>query len=507
MSARRVMGLETEYGITLPGDPAASPMVLSGLVVRAYAAHAGPRGALPTGVGWDYADETPLRDARGYQMARALADVSQLTDVDDPMSANSVLSNGARLYVDHAHPEYSSPEVLTPRDAVRWDRAGEVVMRRAAQVLAEQDLPVRLYKNNVDGKGASYGTHENYLMPRAVPFARIARALIPFFVARQVVCGAGRVGVGAASQHAGFQLSQRADYVEADVGLETTMKRPIVNTRDEPHAAAEKYRRLHVIVGDANLADVASLLKVGMSSLVLRLIESDLAPVLDLADPVAAIRVISHDPTLQVTVDLADGGSVTGLDLLSAYRGAVGDALAADREGWDLDEATAEVLGLWDDVTGRLARDPMSCAGDLDWVAKLSLLQGYRDRDGLAWEDPRLAAIDIQYADVDPGRGLAARLRAGGRLRSLVDPAEVERAVTEPPMDTRAWFRGTCVSRYAADVRAASWDSVVFAVGGRGLQRVSLPEPLLGRREDLGELIEAHPGAADLLSVLVADSG
>src|SRR5699024_3238309 len=227
-----------------------NPVTLSGQVVRAYTTGAGPTLALPTGSGWDYADETPLRDARGFEMARQLADVSQLTDVDDPTTANSVLSNGARLYVDHAHPEYSSPEVVSPRDALRWDRAGDEVMLRALATLAERGEVLRVYKNNVDGKGASYGTHENYLVPRQVPFLSIAAGLLPFFVARQVLVGAGRVGLGQSAEDPGFQSSQRADYIEAEIGPETTLKRPIINTRGEPHSFGEKYRRLHVIVGD-----------------------------------------------------------------------------------------------------------------------------------------------------------------------------------------------------------------------------------------------------------------
>src|SRR6478609_10473088 len=266
------MGIETEYGISEPGAPEANPMLMSGQVVNAYAQPLGHRAGRAR---WDYEDEAPLRDARGFEMSRALADASQLTDEEDPTLANVVLTNGARLYVDHAHPEYSSPEVTSPRDAIRWDRAGERIMLEAVRRLAPMRGAggINLYKNNTDGKGASYGTHENYLMRRETPFAEIVRHLVPFFVARQVMCGAGRVGIGQDSRTPGFQLSQRADFFEVEVGLETTLKRPIINTRDEPHAVADLYRRLHVIVGDANLCDVANLLKLGTTSLVLAMIE------------------------------------------------------------------------------------------------------------------------------------------------------------------------------------------------------------------------------------------
>ncbi len=425
MSARRVMGLETEYGITLPSDPRADPIHLSGVIVRAYADAAGPMGALPQGAGWDYADEAPLRDARGYEMARELADVSQLTDVDDPTLANSVLSNGARLYVDHAHPEYSSPEVSNPLDVVRFDRAGEVVMQRAAQAstqaLGGSAGAIRLYKNNVDGKGASYGTHDNYLLDRSVPFAQVVAGLLPFLVARPLICGAGRLGIGPASEQAGYQIAARADYIETEVGLETTLRRPLVNTRDEPHATATKYRRLHLISGDATLADVGTLMKVGSTSLVLRLIESGCAPKIELRKPVEAVRNLSHDCTLTATVEARDGRHLTGLDILSAYFDAAHSAYTSGRAGWERDEATDQVLTEWSGLLDDLRRDPMSAADRVDWVAKLGLLRAYRDRGGLAWDDPKLALIDIQYSDIDPTRGLALRMRASGRLRSLVD--------------------------------------------------------------------------------------
>ena len=302
MSVRRVMGTEVEYGISVQGQPLANPMVASSQVVNAYAsATVKARRAR-----WDFEEESPLRDARGFDMSRQVADPSQLTDEDLGL-ANVILTNGARLYVDHAHPEYSSPEVTTPLDAVLWDKAGELVMldasRRAGQLPG--GAPIVLYKNNTDNKGASYGAHENYLMRRSTPFGDIVRHLTPFFVSRQVVCGAGRVGIGQDGREHGFQLSQRADFFEVEVGLETTLKRPIINTRDEPHADPEKYRRLHVIIGDANLAEISTYLKVGTTSLVLAMIEDRFITTdLTVEGPVAGLRAISHDPTLQHQVRL-----------------------------------------------------------------------------------------------------------------------------------------------------------------------------------------------------------
>src|ERR1700684_4326891 len=252
MSVRRVIGTETEYGISVPGQPGANAMVTSSQVVNAYQA---ARSARARRARWDFEEENPLRDARGFDLARDAADSTQLTDEDLGL-ANVILTNGARLYVDHAHPEYSAPECTDPLSAVIWDKAGERVMEEAAARASAMPgvAPIQLYKNNTDNKGVSYGCHENYRMSRATPFADIVRHLTPFFVTRQVVCGAGRVGRGADGRDDGFQIRQGAAFFEAEGGLENQLNRPIINTRDEPHADPEKYRRLHVIIGDANMS-------------------------------------------------------------------------------------------------------------------------------------------------------------------------------------------------------------------------------------------------------------
>lgn len=505
MTVRRIMGIETEYGISVPGQPSANPMVLSADVVKAYAA---TRGIRPAKARWDYADESPLRDARGYELSRARAHPSQLTDevgddVDDPTMANIVLTNGARLYVDHAHPEYSSPEVSSPRDGVIWDRAGEQVMREAVAALASVPPGVNLYKNNTDGKGASYGTHENYLMARRTPFADIVTHLTPFFLVRQVLCGAGRVGIGVNSGQAGFQLSQRADFFEAEVGLETTLKRPIINTRDEPHAHAERYRRLHVILGDANHADVANLLKLGTTSLVLAMIEDGfLTDDVSVEAPVASLQAVSHDPTLRRLLTLRDGRRWRALDLLTHYHDQAA-AYLTQRWAGEIDADTTEVISWWGRVLDLLRGDPMSAVREVEWVAKLTLLEGFRARDAVSWASPRLQAVDIQWSDVRSERGLAHRMAATGRLERLVTDSEVAAAVTSPPTDTRAWFRGEVLRRFPDHVVAASWDSLILDVPGQpAWQRIAMMDPHRGTREQLGEAVTGSRDVADMLARL-----
>ena len=495
------MGVETEYGIIVPGNPAANAMLISSQVVNAYAQQTPTRSRRAR---WDFEEENPLRDARGFDLAREIADPTQLTDEDVGL-ANVIMTNGARLYVDHAHPEYSTPECTNPRDLVVWDKAGERIMAEAGRRVASLPGagPINLYKNNTDNKGASYGTHENYLMRRDTSFADIVRHLTPFFVSRQVVCGSGRVGIGQDGRTDGFQISQRADYFEVEVGLETTLKRPIINTRDEPHAVAEKYRRLHVIIGDANLAEVSTYLKLGSTALVLAMIEDKfLGTDLSIEAPVAELRAISHDPTCRRLVTLKDGRKMTAVQLQAEYL-ELARKFTEDKYGDDVDDITVDVLDRWESVLNRLAEDPMQLSKELDWVAKLELLEGYRTRDGLDWDNPRLQLVDLQYADVRPDRGLYNRLAARGRMVRLTDDATVNRAIENPPEDTRAYFRGRCLRQYPESVAAASWDSVIFDIPGReSLQRVPTLEPLRGTRAHVGELLDRCRSAAELVAAL-----
>ena len=504
------MGTEVEYGVSLPGQPAANAMLLSAQVVNAYAS------TLPAGrarrASWDFEEESPLRDARGFDLGGGSGTVAQefIDAEEDAGMANVILPNGARLYVDHAHPEYSSPEVTNPLDAVRWDKAGELVMLEAIRRLP--NLPgagntsagpaINLYKNNTDNKGVSYGAHENYLCSRDTHFAAIVRGLIPFFVTRQVITGAGRVGLGQDGRTNGFQISQRADFFEVEVGLETTLKRPIINTRDEPHADADRYRRLHVILGDANMSEISTYLKVGMTSLVLAMIEAGfLADDLAVSQPVRELHAVSHDPSLRHTVELVDGRTITALELQGEYLER-SRKFVDDRLGDDADAQTVDVLDRWESVLSRLKQDAFLLARELDWVAKLRLLEGYRERDQLDWDSSRLQLVDLQYSDIRPEKGLYNRLVSRGAFERLITDDDAQSAVATPPADTRAFFRGECLRRYGQSVAAASWDSVIFDVGRESLVRVPMLEPLRGTQAHVGELLDRCSTASELVDAL-----
>ena len=494
MAIRKVCGIETEYGISVRGADS-NPVAASSVLINAYIATLDRRTV------WDFEDESPGVDARGFAVEGALP-----PEVETHL-VNTVLTNGARYYVDHAHPEVSTPECVDAKEVVVFDRASEEVLKRsmvAARSLLPDGAEIVVYKNNSDGKGNSYGCHENYLLAREVPFGRLVSQITPHFVTRQVFCGAGKVGSespGVPSSEVPFQISQRADFFEEEVGLETTLKRPIVNTRDEPHCDGQRYRRFHVIVGDANRSEVATFLKVGTTAIVLSMIEDDQLPIdLALSNPVGAIRQVSHDPALSRTVLLKSGRRLSALDVQWQL---LEQARKYEREqGLESvgEEVGAEVLRRWEEVLTGLESDPASVAGVVDWVAKLRVFDAYRERHGLEWGDARLRAMDIQYHDLRDDRSLFDRLG----LERLCTDEEVQRAVTEPPTTTRAYFRGRCLQKWPNDIVAANWDSMVFDVGRDPLRRVPMMEPLRGTAAHVARLIDESTSAADLLERLGA---
>ena len=436
-----LLGAETEYGILAPGRPDLHPTVLSAAVVDGYD---GPG----TRTRVDDDGSIPLEDAH-----------------------NRFLGNGARLYVDHAHPEYSTPEVTTPRAALLADLAGDAIVRSGAQAAsAYLGTTVTVFKNNTDGKGASYGYHENHLLNRATPWERIVEGFLPFVVTRLPLIGAGRVGLGQASGQPGFQLSQRADFFEAITGLETTIRRPLVNTRDEPHADRSRWRRLHVIAGDANRSETSTLLKFGTASAVLEAIDTGLLRPVALSDPLGAVKTVSRDLTCTARLELTDGRRLTAVEIQRDYHAQVEAAGLGD----------PDLLELWAFTLDRLAAEPLSCT-ELDWVAKLNLLESFRRRDSFDWGHPRLAQLDLAWAELTDRSPYQALVRAG-RMPRLTTDAEVAAAVEQPPADTRAHLRGRLVGERTEQVAAVDWSWVTL---GSGRRRVRLDDPFLGSAADV----------------------
>lgn len=476
----RVFGIETEYGITVEGQETIDVVQESIEIVRSYTEH----GA---SMKWDYELEDPHRDARGFRAKELRQDTDEAAyyeiDKNRPLSfeeikGDLVLSNGARFYNDHAHPEYSTPECTKLRELVAQDKAGERVMwecarRRNERIADEQpDRTVRLYKNNTDFSGHSYGCHDNYLMAREVPWEKIVTGTIPFLVTRQIFAGAGKMGLegeDAKTLPGIFQISQRSDFFSVLVSIDTMNRRPIVNTRDEPHADTSKYRRFHVIIGDANMNEVATALKIGTTSLVLELIEKGHAPELHLANPVAATKAISRDQTYDWIIELADGRSISAIDIQRLY-------LDAARNYCDQSyEETRWVLDEWEAVLNDLQADPMGCMDRVDWVAKKYLLTMFREAEKLEWTDPWLQSIDMEYHNIDPEAGLHHEMLRTCALRRFLSEDEIREAIYQPPVTTRAFFRGRAVAKFNASIASIQWDEVVFNTpnGRRSIPLVS----------------------------------
>ena len=489
----KVIGTETEFGIAVLNQTDFNPVAAASTLVNSYA---GKRARIK----WSFDEESPGRDARGFGF-----DLTPTFDMESGL-VNVVLGNGARFYVDHAHPEYSSPECVHPRAAALYDKAGEYVLARAIENASStlgEGQRFLVHKNNSDGKGNSYGAHENYLISRGIPFGQIVQHMTAFLVTRQIFTGSGKVGSENGRPEVDYQITQRADFFEEEVGLETTLKRPIINTRDEPHADPAKYRRLHVIFGDANLAEVQTYLKLGSTVAVLHALEEEALPeALLMADPVGAAWQVSHDPSLETLIDMADGTKMSALEAQWQYLEWVGKHMSES----DLGEMFSDVLRVWEDILTDLEVDPIRTADRLDWTAKLRILRGYRERDGLVWDDPKLRLLDLQYHDVDRRRGLYNRLAAGGRMERLFSEEEIQTAVRRPPEDTRAYFRGECVGRFGESLVAANWDSLVFDIGEDALRRVPMMEPLRGGKDRVGELLDRVDTPAELLRALGGDN-
>ena len=494
MAIPKVMGTEIEYGITVRGDPDFDPISSCVLLVNAYREdHAGE-------ILWDYEQENPLADARGFQVDGEKYTPNQQENI----ARNKTLVNGARFYVDHAHPEYSCPEVTNARDLVIHEKAGERIIeiaRREANALLPDGSQMLIYKNNSDRKGNSYGAHENYLMDRKTSFKQIVENLMPFFATRQVYTGAGKVGSENRGPQCDFQISQRADFFETEVALDTMVKRPIINTRDEPHADREKYRRLHVICGDSNLSEYTIYLRSGATSLVLSMIEDGaIKKDLSLRDPVRSIREVSHDPTCTTELQLDDGKRLTAVQIQAEYLEMALKYVAAG----GADPMTKDILSKWEHVIDCLGRDPMELDQQIDWVMKKSLIEQFMDRKSIGWDAPQVHMLDLQYHDLRPEKGLYYILERQGRAERIVTDEEISAAILKPPDDTRAYFRGECLKRYGAAVFGVNWDSISFGVGDDPINRILMVEPLKGTRAHVGALLDNSPTVIELVENLRA---
>jgi len=407
-------------------------------------------------------------------------------------SSNVFLGNGARLYLDvGSHPEYATPECDSIYDLVVHDKAGERILEQlltsAEQRLGDEGVhgDVYLFKNNTDSAGNSYGCHENYCTSRRDDFSSYAEVLIPFLISRQIYAGAGKVLQTA--RGAMYCVSQRAEHIWEGVSSATTRSRPIINTRDEPHADAERYRRLHVIVGDSNMSEYTTFLKVGACSLMLRMLEEPQVVLRDmtLENPIRAIREISHDMTCTRRVRLANGREASALDIQSEY---LNRALRF-AEHHDLDDNEKMALQMWEHCLTTIADDPLKLDREIDWVIKYKLIDAYRQRHGLELSDSRVALVDLQYHDVNRDRGLFYRMQRKGMVERIVTDTEISHAVEHAPQTTRARLRGEFIKRAKEQRRDYTVDWVHLKLNDQAQRTVLCKDPFKSHDERVEKLI------------------
>ncbi len=459
-----LLGLETEYGIIREDLENSDPVEESMKLLKACERKS-------VFCKWAYSQENSHLDLRGFRVGSLAQDEEEdafcAEDRKRPysyldMKCDRVLTNGARFYNDHTHPEYSTPECRSVLSLVAHDVAGEMIV---AECVANRnrelgDNSLQVFKNNTDYSGHSYGTHDNYLIPRATPFDDVVNKLTSFLVTRQLYAGAGKVGSenSGAGDFQGLQLAQRSDFIETLLSIETMTQRPLINTRDEPHAVSNKYRRLHLILGDANMSAYATALKVGSTSLVLNLIASDAKlPDLELLDPVADVLRVSLDKT--AVLQRKSGGTITALEIQEAYLEATEKAFAGK------DTESDWILAEWQRTLQDLRHSPEKLSDRIDWAIKEKLFAGFMQSEKIGWEDPWLKSLDLEYHNLDPDRGLYRGLQQEGAVHSLLTENEIIRAMESPPEGTRAQIRGQAVAQDVENIKSIHWTGIEFANG------------------------------------------
>ncbi len=464
-----LLGIETEYGIIREDLETSDPVEESMKLLRIC--------PIPSAFQcWNYRREGSHLDMRGFTVERLAQDEEEDEFCEEDrkrpytyldMKSDRVLPNGARFYNDHTHPEYGTPECADLFDLVAHDRAGEEIIAECV-ALRNQEIgqdALQVFKNNTDYSGHSYGTHDNYLIERRLPFQVWADALLPFLVTRQLYAGAGKVG--AEGPHAGgftgLQLSQRSDFIEAVMNIETMTKRPIVNTRDEPHATVSAYRRLHLILGDANMSAYATALKVGATRQVLRLIgQEKTGPLPALRDPVNDCRRVSRDLTGTVGLDRTEGGTISPLAIQRLWLERVSaHPPAGDEERAEYDWVVAE----WTRTLDELEHDPEKLEDRIDWAIKRGLFRDFMEAENLDWDDPVLQSLDLEYHNLNPERGLYVALRDRNDVVDLIPQDRVRNAMQCPPPDTRASIRGQMVQLHKDRIRRIHWTGIEFSDG------------------------------------------
>ena len=408
-------------------------------------------------------------------------------------SSNVFLENGARLYLDvGSHPEYATPECDDVFDVVSHDKAGERILEGlvhgAEERLEEEGIrgEIFVFKNNTDSAGNSYGCHENYLVSRHKDFHRTVDVLIPFLVTRQIFLGAGKLTQ--TPRGTTYSISQRADHIWEGVSSATTRSRPIINTRDEPHADAERYRRLHVIAGDSNMSEYATFVKVGTMIALLQMIEKDVVfRDLSLENPIRAIREIAHDPTCRRKIRLMNGRELSALDIQWEY---LDRAMRFARSPGFPPQVKAAV-DRWETLLTGLEKDPMTLDREVDWVAKYRLLERYQTRRGLQLSDARLAMMDLSYHDVNRTRGLFYMLQDKGLMERVVSDENIASAVRRPPQTTRARLRGEFIKAAKAKKRDFTVDWVHLKLNDQAQRTVMCKDPFRSVDERVDKLIES----------------